>query len=99
MSSEELTDLKVDVAKIVMATETNTENIAALTADIKELTRDLKDSLCGKNECDDLKKRMSKAESKIETIEGIPNALMMRALMTLVAGTVMYVMYSAGISK
>lgn len=99
MSSEELTAIKIDVAKIVMATETNTENIGALTADIKELTKDLKDSLCGKNECDDLKRRVGKLEGKVETIEGVPNAIVKRALMTAVAGTVVYLLYSVGISK
>lgn len=99
MNNEELTDIKIDVAKIVMATETNTKNIGALTDDIKELTKDLKESLCGKNECDDLKRRVGKLEGKIETIEGVPTAVVKRALMTAVAGVVVYLLYTVGISK
>ena len=97
-------DSKID--KLVVVTtqlavnqENTTANINKLTNDIGELTKDLKDSLCAQYECDSLKDRVSKVEGKVETIEGVPNAVLKRALMTAVAGTVMYLLYSVGISK
>lgn len=99
MSQDDLTEIKVDIAKIVEATKTNTSNIGSLTSDIKELTKDLKESLCGKKECEALEERVSKLEGKVEIIEGVPNAILKRALMTAVAGTIMFLLYEVGISK
>jgi len=79
-------------SKLVVMQEQTTKNIDTLTKDIK-------DTMCASHECDNLKDRVSSLEGKVETIEGVPNALMMRALMTFVAGTVMYLLYSVGISK
>jgi hypothetical protein len=62
--------------------------------------------MCESHECDAdkrendyLKDKTSKLECKIETIEGVPNTVAKRALMTAVAATVMYFMYTIGISK
>lgn len=99
MSQDDILEIKVDIAKIVEATKTNTNNIGSLTSDIKELTQDLKESLCGKKECQELENRVSKLEGKVETIEGVPNALMKRAAMVAITCMVMYIMYTIGISK
>ena len=97
-------DSKID--KLVVVTtqlavnqENTTANINKLTADIGELTKDLKDTLCAKHECDSLSEKVAKLEGKVETIEGVPNAVLKRALMTATAGTVMYLLYTVGISK
>jgi hypothetical protein len=97
MNSEDITDIKVSIAKIVMATETNIKNISSLTGDIKELTQDLKDSLCGKKECEELARRVAKVEGKVETIEGVPNALMKRFVMILVGTSALYVATQIGL--
>ena len=94
MSSMEakLDTLVTTVAQLVVMQEQTTKNIDTLTKDIKE-------TMCASHECDNLKVRVSKLEGKIETIEGVPNAVAKRALMTAVAATVMYLMYTIGISK
>jgi len=79
-------------ARLVVMQEHTTKNI-------DKLTRDIKDTMCAAHECDALETRVSKLEGKIETIEGVPNAIVKRALMTAVAGTVVYLLYTIGISK
>ena len=92
-SVEDKVDNLVEITtKLVVMQEQTTKNIDTLTQDIKE-------TMCHTKECDSLKKRMSKVEGKVELIEGIPNALMMRAMMVAVAGSVMYLLYTVGISK
>jgi len=85
--------------KLVVMQEQTTKNIDKLTQDIKE-------TMCESHECDALKKevnyakdKISKLEGRITTIEGVPNAIVKRFLMTIVAGTAMYLMYSIGLSK
>ena len=104
--SEDLVDLKIAITQIVSATEANTKNIGALTNDIKELSEDLKKTLCAKHECDELKKEVDyvkkkadKLDGRISVIEGVPNAILKRFLMTVVAGVAVYIMYLIGLSK
>lgn len=102
----DLVDLKIALTQLVEATKTNTHNIGTLTNDVKEMTRDLKDTLCAKHECDTLKKdmkymysRQDKLDGRVTVIEGVPNALMKRFAMTIVAGVAIYLLFTVGITK
>lgn len=105
-NNQEFVDLKIALTQLVEATKTNTQNIGVLTDDVKELAKDLKETLCAKHECDALKKdmkhmysRQDKLDGRVTIIEGVPNALMKRFAMTVVAGVAVYLMIEMGISK
>lgn len=92
-SVEDKIDSLVEVTTRLAVTQEQT------TKNIDKLTQDIQDTMCPSHECDSLKDRVSKVEGKIELIEGIPNALMLRAAMVAITGVVVYLLYSIGISK
>jgi len=97
---EQKVDNLVEVTtKLVVMQEQTTKNIDKLALEIKDTMCESHECDAVKREIDYLKDKTAKLEGKIETIEGVPNAVAKRALMTAVAATVMYLMYTIGISK
>ena len=102
----DLTDLKVSIAHLVEATKVNTQNIGTLTEDVKELAKDLKETLCAKHECDSLKQDMAymkekqaKLDGRLSVIEGVPTALMKRFVLVLVGASALYIASQIGMAK